>query len=152
MRKIKIYTAGKMSGLPYNEQIKWRFDLEAKIRHIMRDCGTPLTNLTVVNPPLYYNYEQMNHQSEREVKDWELAQLKSSDVVVVNLNGVSTSVGTLYELATADAMNSFGSKDIFVIGIGGDEAPLHPWIEETLHRKEKTLDDAAKYIYKYLML
>lgn len=147
----KIYTAGKMHGLTLDEQMDWRNEVEGAVREAFETFWAP-RKYFFVHPPLFYSYETTEQQSEKEIKDWELAQLRDCDIVVVNLDGLQSSVGTLYELATVDAVNSSGGKHIFVIGIGGDDIQLHPWVADTLHRREKTCEDAAKYIVQYLLM
>lgn len=143
---VKIYTAGKMSGLSYEEQMRWRLEIEDEVRN---RTSKPVT---FIHPPKFYTYSRSDFQSEKEVKDWELNQLRNCDIVVANLDDINSSVGTHFELSTVDAINSFGNKHIFIIGVGGSEEPLHPWIELSLFRKEKNFEDAADYIVRYLMV
>ena len=146
MKEFKIYTAGKMSGLSYQEQMNWRKEIEWAVEK--------KTNKKVhfIHPPVYYNYENQDYKSEKEIKDWEINQVRNSDIVIVNLDEVNDSVGTHYELCTVDAINSFGNKHIFVIGIGKLETSIHPWIQLSIHRQEETFEDAADYIVNYLLL
>lgn len=64
------------------------------------------------------------------------------DILIVNLNKVGTSVGTLFELATAHHMHKP------IIGYGKAEG-LHPWIQECLWRTENNLSDLLAYITGY---
>lgn len=146
MKTFRIYTAGKMYGLSFDEQMNWRKQIENKIR-VLSDVS-----LQFIHPPLFYKYDEKNHQTEREVKEWELNQIRNSDIVIVSLDGVNDSIGTHFELSTADAVNSFGNKFIYIIGIGKSKEPLHPWIEASLFRKEENYADAAEYITNYLLI
>lgn len=152
MDQFRIYTAGKMSGLSPKEQSEWRDQIENEIKWLFDYRGIPCSKVKFIHPPEFYSYEFPCHQSELEIKNWELNQVRNSDVVIVNLNEIESSIGTHYELATADAVNSFGNKHIFVIGIGDKEIKLHPWIEATLHRREERYEDAARYIVDYLLV
>lgn len=152
MKQFKIYTAGKMSGLDYYDQMEWRQNIERAVRRVAEDRGVSYSDIFFVHPPRYYQYGENLHQSEKEVKDWELNQIRTCDIVIVDLDTIDTSIGTHYELATADAMNSFGDKHVFVIGVGGASKELHPWIEDTLHRRETDYYDAAEYIVNYLLV
>lgn len=149
---FRIYTAGKMAGLELNEQMAWRTEAELWVRDKAVFAGIPQDKIKFIHPPTFYRYETNYHQSEKEVKDWELNQIRNCDAVIVNLDDVKSSVGTHYELATVDAVNAFGDKHIFVIGVGGANEDLHPWIEETLHRRESNFQDAADYIVNYLLI
>ena len=142
---VKIYTAGKMSGLSYGEQMNWRSEFE---KALLSKASVPVT---VVNPPAYYNYLADNHNSEAEVKEWDLNQVRDSGIVVVNLNDIESSIGTHFELGFINAINSFGNKHIYVVGIGSAEK-LHPWISLSLFRCEPDVESAADYIANYLLI
>lgn len=152
MKIFKVYTAGKMSGLSFSEQFDWRREIDRLIKDRCEDLSIPTCSVRFIHPPLYYQYDKCWHQSEKEVKNWELHQVRDSDIVVVNLDGIESSVGTHFELATVDAVNSFGHKHIFVIGVGNPNQELHPWIELCLHRRESNFEDAAEYIANYLLV
>lgn len=141
----KIYTAGKMLGLTYQDQMSWRHEAEREIESKTDEL------IKFIHPPLFYNYDTPTHKTEREVKDWALSQIKDCDIIVVNLEGITESIGTHYELATANAINTTGMKHIYVIGFGNPGIELHPWIELSLHRREDTLDAATDYICRYLL-
>ena len=51
MRTYKIYTAGKMGGLSYEEQMGWRLELEVELR-AKYDYGG--RNARFIHPPCYY--------------------------------------------------------------------------------------------------
>lgn len=146
MKTYKIYTAGKMFGLSFEEQMKWRWRIEQLIKN---RTDTPLQ---FIHPPLYFRYDSQEHKSENEVKQWELNHVRESDIVIVNLNGVNDSTGTHYELSTVDAMNSFGNRHIHAIGIGKSNTKIHPWIELSLLRSEEDYEKAADYIVNYLLI
>lgn len=147
----KIYTAGKMAGLSPCEQMEWRKKIETSVRHAAEIAGVPQAEIKFIHPPQFYQYGETYYQTEKEVKNWDLNQVRNSDIVIVNLDTVETSIGTHYELGMVDAINSFGNKHIFVIGVGGKDISLHPWIEDTLHRREEKYEDAADYIANYLL-
>lgn len=149
---FKIYTAGKMAGLDFCEQMGWRRNIENVIRQVADNRGVPQSKFQFVHPPEYYQYGTYYFQSEKEVKDWDLNQVRNSDIIIVDLDTIDDSIGTHFELGMADAVNSFGNKHIFVIGIGDKNKELHPWILESLHRREETYEDAARYIVDYLLV
>lgn len=143
-RRIKIYTCGKMSGTTFESQMKWRIDFDDSIREALEVHDID-ANVVIIHPPLYYNYVDPCYKSQREIFEWEMAQVCDSDIVVVNLDNVGTSVGACMELGAVKGCD----KKIFVIGIG-DESNLHPWIKESCLRIEDNIDDAADYIVNYL--
>ncbi len=136
---------GKVDGLTYEQQMEWRKQLESLIRK-KTDVG-----VSFVHPPMYYDYNNGEyHHNEREVKLWSINQIYNSDIVIVNLDDISNSVETIYELGVIDAINSIGNKFIHVIGVG---KYAHPWVvDSTLLRKETNLEDTAEYVVNYLLL
>ena len=148
MRTYKIYTAGKMSGLTEDEQMRWRLEFE----HLLR-IYTHLKSksFVCVHPPEYYQYDKSYHQTEREAMQWDLAQIRDSDIVVVNLDNIADSIGTNMELGYSEGMNQFGAHHIHVIGIGASNID-HPWIGEMMFRHAQTVNEAAEYIAEYLLL
>ena len=70
MKTYKIFTAGKMGGLSYDEQMKWRKDFETILRS---RCDK---SLTFVHPPMFYQYgDEIN---EREAREWKSTNLKTA--------------------------------------------------------------------------
>lgn len=147
MSKVKIYTCGKMSGLTPEEQMCWRRRLEESLNRLHEQ-----TTYAFIHPPLFYNYETKLHKSEHEVKEWELSQVCNCDIVVANLNNISDSIGSHFELGATSAINLCSNKHIYVIGICDNPENLHPWLVDACLRIEKTEYDAAKYIAKYLLV
>ena len=146
MSKIfTIYTAGKMGGLIYEEQMKWRLDLQKAIEKYTDK------NVMFIHPPKFYQYDENYHKSEREVMDWDINHAVESDIVVVYLPNIEGSIGTHMELGAVYDANRRGNKHIYVIGIGKTECK-HPWIDLCLHRQEDNVEDAAEYIVDYLLI
>ena len=146
IREFKIYTVGKMSGISYEEQIAWRKHLEECVK-LYYDGSN---RVTFIHPPLYFNYQEHLHNTEREVLDWEMMQLHDCNIVVVNLDQIDTTIGSHMELGAVQGINRFGDKYIYVVGVGEDS--VHPWIKETCTRIENNFTDAAKYIARYLLV
>lgn len=142
----KIYTCGKMSGISFIEQMMWRSRIESEIKSSL-DCGQ---SVKFIHPPLYYNYEENNHKTEREILEWEMTQVHDCDILIVNLDGIEDTTGSHMELGAVQGINRFGDKHIFVVGLGKPEN-LHPWIKESCIRIEEDYAKAAEYIVEYLL-
>jgi len=145
MKTFKIYTCGAMRGRSLEKSMEWRKSIAKKIEELS------IRNILFVHPPLYYNYDFENHKSEREVMEWELSQVASSDIVIVNNDGLDTSVGSLVEMGAIQAINMFGQKHIFVVGLGKEDE-FHPWIKEMCLRIEENESDLAEFIAQYLLI
>lgn len=141
-REYRIYTAAKMGGLSYEEYSSHRFEATRKLNEIAEEIGV---KVLVVNPSEFYNFESVKHKSEREVMNFDLWQVKKSDAVLLNLNGVNTSIGTSIEVYEA------WKNDVPVIAYG-DISNVHPWVLNCIHRHEETMDLALGYIRDFILI
>lgn len=139
---FKIFTSGKMGGFSYQEQMAWRKELEHKVNNISPQ------STTFIHPPTFFDY---NSQNQEMAKQWEINQLINSDIVVVNLNEIDKSIGTLMELGIIEGVNRVRDKKIYVVGIG-DMYIEHPWLNTTFFKQVSTIDDAAEFIVDYLLI
>lgn len=140
---IKVYTCGAMKNKTTEEAMAWRNELE----NCLNMSGVVTS---VFKPPKFYNYDNLKHQSEAEIKEFELAKLRESDVLVVELDGIESSVGSCMELGYANAMNDFGNKHIFIIAYNNTGKNVHPWVIDSCIRVEDSLEDIAYYIVNYV--
>lgn len=147
MKEYKIYTCGKMSGTTFEKQMKWRKNLE----ELVNEKYGGNDRIKFIHPPLFFNYEHMQHKTEREILDWEMKQLHDCDVVVIDFDGIDSTIGSHMEIGAVQGINRFGDKYIYVVGVG-EEKKLHPWIKESCIRIENNLDDLAQYIAEYLVI
>lgn len=145
--QYKIYTAGKMAGLDYAAQMGWRLDIE----ECVKSASTKDQSVRFIHPPMYFKYGQ-DDAREDEVIAWEINQVCQSDVVVVNLDQIESTIGTHMELGAVLGANLAGRKPIFIVGVGKPTAPLHPWIKEACVRMFEDYWDAADYICRYLLV
>lgn len=145
-KTLKIYLAGKMSGLTFDEMNKWRYETIYMLKSF---SDYTQYKLTIINPVDYYNFENKKHQSEKEIKEYDLNHVITSDIVIVNLDGLNTSDGTKYEISQA-ARNynipviAFGDKKLY------DE--LHPWYKDDITRVENNIETVANYIKDFYMI
>ena len=145
-KTFKIYTVGKMKDISYTKQMEWRL----KIANLIKSKTEK--RISFVHPPLFYNYEQKDYKSEREIKEWELNQVKQCDILIVNLDGINDSIGSHFEISAAETINTMSDKHIYIIGIGQSKEQLNPWIELSLFRQEHDFENAARYIADYLLI
>lgn len=145
-KRLKIYLAGKMSGLTYKEMNYWRIEIKRKLNNATNNARC---SLLIINPVDYYNFEEQRHQSEDEIKEYDLKHVVSSDVVIVNLDGLESSEGTKLELHDAKYHNkipviAFGDRKLY--------ESLHPWHKSNITRVEENIDDVVNYIRDFYMI
>lgn len=123
VEKIKIYLSGAMGSLSFEEQSKWRKQIIDAINYNY-DCEKkPI----FFNPVDYYNFQERQHKTEREIMEFDLYNLRNSDLVIVNFNDPK-SIGTAMELLLAKELH------IPVIGFGVNSQTIHPWLLECCTR------------------
>lgn len=146
MKELKVYEAGKMSGLTFGKMNAWRQELKVQLQFAADISGY---QIQVINPVDYYNFEEKRYQSEEEVEDYDLMHVLTSNIVVVNLEGLDSSDGTKIELHDAKYHNripviAFGNRVLY--------ENLHPWINRNITRVEETIEDAVRYIQEFYMI
>lgn len=141
MEAVKIYLSGGMGNLSFDEQYKWRKQIQDAIKY----SGYSYTkNPTFFNPVNYYNFQEKRHRSEREIVEFDLNALRKSDLVIVNFNDPK-SIGTAAELAIAYEMK------IPVIGINKNNNELHPWLVEFTTRMCDNIREAVEHVVEFYL-
>ena len=145
MRELVIYECGAMSNCKsFEEMNTWRVCLKTAIKQIAENVGA---NVRVINPCDYYRLDIIKHQSEMEVFNYDLSRVKESNLVIVNLEGLNTSIGSIIECYEAWKNNipvlAFGSKQ--------DYENLHPWVQCCITRRDKNYRECINYISDFYM-
>lgn len=145
MNKI-IYLAGAMSCYyntdKHNYPKQWRENVKELVKEFY-------DGITVISPTDYYEIGENYHKSESETMRFDLRKIRESDVVLVNLKDLHTSLGTSDEIFYA----FISGKP--VIGFIEDETKykdIHTWKIEQIDRIETGKDaikNSLSYIYKY---
>ena len=135
-----------MSGASFDEMNNWRQELKTQLLLAAEISGY---QIQVINPVDYYNFKEKKYQSEAEVMEYDLAHATTSNIVVVNLDGLNSSDGTKIELHDAMYHNripviAFGDKKLY--------ENLHPWIKENITRVEESIEDVVRYIQEFYMI
>lgn len=141
MKTCCVYLAGGMQNLSFEEQTRWRNQVKDAILFGGYDYDfKPI----FINPVNYYNFEEPSHKSEKEVMEFDLHKVRTSDIVVVNFNDPQ-SLGTAMELAIA-----FENR-VPVIGLNKDGFDLHPWLVECCSRICDDMYELVEYIVEYYL-
>ena len=143
MDKYKIYLYGGMSGLSHEEQSKWRWNVIKNIKDVDEYYGYKYEP-DFFNPMIYYNLEEDNHKLEREPFEFDLYNLRNSNLVIANFNAPG-SIGSAMEIAIA-----FENR-ILVVGLNENGYELHPWLEESVLRMSDNMDELIEYVALYYL-
>jgi len=138
MDRFKIYLCGGMSGLNMASQNEWR----VKYKEWLLKQETNY-KLTIINPCDYFNFVNKRHISEREIMNYDLNHVRTSNLLLTNFNSPN-SIGSAIEMYLAKELH------IPVIGINkGNE--IHPWILECVDRMFDNENDALEYIKDFYL-
>lgn len=143
--KLTIYLAGRMSGLCKNDYCKWRSELSDVLMDKAYLVGS---RIQIINPADYFDFDNMDRHLEKEVMQFDLNMVRQSDVVIVNVSGVSSSIGTAIQLYEAKRL------DIPVIAYteGSVADDIHPWIENCFSTIQMNKNELVDYIYDFYMV
>lgn len=138
MKDFKIYLCGGMSGLSKEDQVIWRELCKEWLES--RECNY---HVSVINPCDYFNFFEKRHQSEKEIMNYDLNHVRTSDLLLTYFNAPN-SIGSAIEMYLA--------KELYipVIGINKGEE-IHPWILECVDRMFDDEKAALEYINEFYL-
>ena len=141
---LTIYLAGKMSGLSDSEMRQWRNLLKSELEKYS-NMANYKTN--VVSPCDYFNFNEQRYQNEQEIMKFDLSLVRDSDIVIVNTNGLNSSIGSIIEVYEA------WKNDIPVIAYdeNGDYKTIHSWLKCCITRADSCVIDICEYIKDFYM-
>lgn len=134
-----------MSGLTYEEMCTWRVEIANLIKQMSDKHGH---SIEIINPVDYYNFEEKRHQNEKEVMQYDLNHVKTSDIIIVKLSGINSSIGTCIELYVAYTRNI----PVIAIDLNNDYKNVHPWIKECITRVENSYEEVVEYIKDFYLI
>lgn len=136
METFKIYLAGSMGDISFEESNKWRVQGKKILESL--ECEY---RVNVINPNDYYNFKEKAYETEKEIIRFDLHKVRTSNLILVNLNGKS--LGTAMELQHAF------DHGIPIVGFKDDGTALHPWLEFTCDRVFDNLLGSLEFIENY---
>ena len=141
MDTFKIYLSGSMAGVSWEEQTKWRRQVMDAIKY---NDYHYVKKPVFFDPTRFYNLKEKTQKSEREVMEFDLYNLRNSDLVIVNVNN-QWSLGTMSELILAKEYR------IPVIGWNSSGEELHPWLVECITRMCDNLREAVEHTVDFYL-
>lgn len=134
----QVYLAGGMYGLTFEESDLWRRNITKELKN---QCDS---EIKIINPNRFYTYNEAHYISEKEVREFDLHKLRTSDLVIVNFNAPK-SIGTAQELALAAEWR------IPVLGLYESEEQIHPWLLECVSKLFGSMDTLVVYAVEYYL-
>lgn len=130
-----------MAGVSWEEQTKWRRQVMDAIKYNDYHYNK---KPVFFDPTRFYNLKEKQQKSEREVMEFDLYNLRNSDLVIVNVNN-QWSLGTMSELILAKEYR------IPVIGWNSSGEELHPWLVECITRMCDNLREAVEHTVDFYL-
>lgn len=154
--KPKVYLAGPIRGLNYNEATEWREQAKAQLADVGIDAMSPmrakeylkaLTN--VGGDKLADSYEHKPLSTMKAIVTRDRHDCQKSDMVIMYLKGAKTvSIGSVLEVAWADAARV---PIVLVMEKDKTNPNEHGMIREMCGFHVETLEEAI-YIVKSVLL
>lgn len=141
MEQVKMYLSGGMGGLTYEEQVSWRNRFKNAIKFGDYDITKPPL---FFSPPDYYYIGCDDYKTEKEVMEFDLYNLRKSDLIIVNFN-IPKSIGTAMELMLAKEYN------IPVIALKESNEEIHPWLLECCTRVCNTMREVVDHVVNFYL-
>ena len=133
---IKIYFSGET---PLSS--RWQKQIQDAIKYGGYDYEK---KVLFYNPIDYYNLEVIQHNSEREVMEFDLYNLRKSDLVVVNFID-SKNIVSAMELMLAKELR------IPVVAFGVNNKEINPWLLECCTRVCDNIREVVEYIVDFYL-
>lgn len=133
-----------MCNLVLEEQTKWRDAICSDLHRYNNFNHNSKYNLNILKPTDFYNFENVEYKSQKEVMKFDLNLVRNSDLIIVNFND-PRSIGTAMELLLAN------ENHIPVIGLNEENKELHPWIIECCTRICDTYDELIEHIERFYL-
>lgn len=136
MNKPKLYLAGPITGLSWEECTNWREDVALQLSDVA-ECYSPLRHKHYLSKEqsIQDDYPNTLFSSQRAIFGRDMFDVRSSDVLFVNLLGAKrVSIGTVLEIGAA-----WEGRKTVVIVMESDNIHQHsmireltPWVVDTL--------------------
>ena len=130
--KIRIYLSGAMTDVDEDISVAWRYE-----------AIKSLVGAMCFNPWEYFDFE--SNIDNRQVMNYDLYRLKNSDIVLVNFDYNSKSLGTMAEIAIAHNLG------IPIIGVHSEYNELHPWQINICEVIFGSVHEACNYITEFYL-
>lgn len=138
---LKVYLSGGMTGISEEEQTKWRRQFSDAIKYGDYDyTKCPI----FFDPTQKYSIFEKEHKCEREAFEYDLYNLRNSDLIVANFNSPN-SLGTAMELMLAKELK------IPVVGLNKDNKELHPWLIECCTRICDNMRELVAHVVEFYL-
>jgi len=145
-----VWLCGASECLVFEQSNEWRRNCQ----EWFEACSK---RFRAVNPNDYYNYSECLHKSDLEILMFCLRKVKKSKVVLVNLNNIRLSVGSIVEMAWAylwrkPIIGFLERNDVAEDEVEKLKKIIHPWVHcfcDRIELGEDSMEEAMLYIDKY---
>jgi len=119
-----VYLAGPIFGMSYVNATKWRNEAS----EILKDAGysvyNPMSNKEHLKDEDFITTDPL--KAARQIVEEDLWRVRNSDILLVNMNGDNMSIGTMFEIGYARALN----KMLIIVADNDSVYATHDFISE----------------------
>jgi len=148
---FKVYLAGPISGLAYDEAQDWRIKVIQQLASLGITGYSPLRAKSYLREygKLEQGYEQHPLSSDRGITSRDSFDVRTADAVLFNLMGATSrvSIGTCIEYGWASAFN----KPIVTAIEDSGNIHDYPMVREVTGFRTHSLEDAVQIISRILL-
>lgn len=146
---FKLYMAGAVSGLSFDEANKNRLQIESLFSSRVNSLKgiLEIKSVKVFNPLDYYNFHDKKgfEKSEDEVRKFFLHQVRQCDIFIADMTFDKPSLGTIMELQTAY------ENDVPILVLCDDNSKMYPWVQYEALRVFDTVSGLVDYVIDYFL-
>lgn len=142
MEIIRIYLAGGCKNEP-DEGKLWR---QKAVQIFNQAANDKYFRVKIINPTDYFSYSEAKHQSDKQIKEYYMDQIRNARLVLANLDNSVNSIGTGQELQHAV------DNGVPVIGFATDDSTVYPWLKTDCQCVFPSMLQAIDYIVDYYLV
>lgn len=137
---MRVYLAGPIRGLTYEQATEWRVDAEQNLTSLGHTSATPMRGKEALKTrgKITNSYEEFPMSSEAGIYGRDIFDIASCDVLLANLlNTKEVSIGTAMEIQAAR------DRGKYVLVVMEDDNPHnHPFVRRAASLVVKDMDMA----------
>lgn len=149
MSNPRVYLAGPISGLTYDQTTNWRDQAASLLTAANIDCFSPMRAKDYLRREgkIDGSYETHPTATARAIMTRDRFDVGSCDLVLMNLVGAKrVSIGTMVEVGWADAW-----RKPIVLAIEPENIHNHPMLAEAAGFQAPTLEEALDIVLAILL-
>lgn len=144
MGKLRVYLAGGIQGMSYQECIEWRDKVSQILAFYEIESMSPMRGKAFLQPEksIKTSYEQNRMSTKAAIFARDKWDCLRADIVFVNLLGATrVSIGTMFEIAWAQDHGKY-----IIIAMEDENLHVHAFVQESASLIVPTLEEGIRHL------